>query len=110
MPILITCMWTAPLNVIRLRRSPYGTSMPGAGAVHHIRKRPEHLQQSAFYSITSSTRSVTFSNIFGLALYDREQRNVGPTERRQAAAPSGSQMAASDEGFEPSEPWRQPTI
>jgi hypothetical protein len=24
------------LNVIRLRRSPYGTSMPGAGAVHHI--------------------------------------------------------------------------
>ena len=26
-----------PLNVIRLQRSPYGTSMPGAGAVHHIR-------------------------------------------------------------------------
>jgi hypothetical protein len=26
-------------HVIRLRRSPYGTSMPGAGAVHHIRSR-----------------------------------------------------------------------
>ena len=24
-----------PLIVIRLRRSPYGTSMPGAGAVHN---------------------------------------------------------------------------
>jgi hypothetical protein len=24
-------------HVIRLRRSLYGTSMPGAGAVHHIR-------------------------------------------------------------------------
>src|SRR5215471_15147184 len=39
MPIVITCMWTAPpgpLIVLRFRRSPYGTSMPGAGAVHHI--------------------------------------------------------------------------
>jgi hypothetical protein len=25
-------------HVIRLRRSLYGTSMPGAGAVHHIKK------------------------------------------------------------------------
>jgi hypothetical protein len=25
--------------VIRLRRSLYGTSMPGAGAVHHIKSR-----------------------------------------------------------------------
>jgi hypothetical protein len=24
-------------HVIRLRRPPYGTSMPGAGAVHHIK-------------------------------------------------------------------------
>jgi hypothetical protein len=52
---------------------------------------------------------VTFGNIFGLALYDREQRNVGTPERRQVAAPSASSMAATDEGFEPSEPWRQPT-
>jgi hypothetical protein len=28
-----------PPHVIRLRRSPYGTSMPGAGAVHHIKTR-----------------------------------------------------------------------
>ena len=27
-----------PLIVIRLRRSPFGTSMPGAGAVHPIKK------------------------------------------------------------------------
>jgi recombination DNA repair RAD52 pathway protein len=47
---------------------------------------------------------VTFGNIFGLALYDREQRNVGTSERRHVAAPSGSQLAAIDEGFEPSEP------
>jgi hypothetical protein len=26
-------------HVIRLRRPPYGTSMPGAGAVHHIKSR-----------------------------------------------------------------------
>ncbi|HEX9323929.1 MAG TPA: hypothetical protein VF913_17695, partial [Xanthobacteraceae bacterium] len=26
-------------HVIRLRRSLYGTSMPGAGAVHHIKLR-----------------------------------------------------------------------
>jgi recombination DNA repair RAD52 pathway protein len=52
---------------------------------------------------------VTFGNIFGLALYDREQRNVGALERRQVSAPPGSQMAAIDEGFEPSEPRRQPT-
>jgi len=54
---------------------------------------------------------VTFGNIFGLALYDREQRNVGvgTPERRQVSATPGSQMAAIDEGFEPSEPRRQPT-
>src|SRR6516225_3023259 len=36
-------------HVIRLQRSLYGTSMPGAGAVHHIRS--SHYQS---YSITSS--------------------------------------------------------
>jgi hypothetical protein len=34
---------------------------------------------------------VIFGNIFGLALYEREQRNVG-TPKRHAAAPSGSQL------------------
>jgi len=52
---------------------------------------------------------VTFGNVFGLALYDREQRNVGTSVRRQVAAQSDSQMAAIDEGFEPSEPTRQTT-
>src|SRR5215510_9705483 len=41
---------------------------------------------------------VTFGNIFGLALYDREQRNVSTTERRHVTAPSVSAMAPIDEG------------
>ena len=52
---------------------------------------------------------VTFGNIFGLALYDREQRNVGAPERRQVAVQSQSGIAPIDEGFEPSEPRQQPT-
>src|SRR6478672_5556154 len=43
---------------------------------------------------------VTFGNIFGLALYDREQRNVGNPERRQLPESSVSPVAAIDEGFE----------
>src|SRR5215212_7356581 len=43
-PIVVICMWTAPLHVIRLNEPLYGTSMPGAGAVHHIRLcRCEHV-------------------------------------------------------------------
>jgi recombination DNA repair RAD52 pathway protein len=52
---------------------------------------------------------VTFGNIFGLALYDREQRNVAAPERRQVAALSKSVMAPIDEGFELSEPEGQPS-
>ena len=29
-------MWTAPLMRFVSNEPPYGTSMPGAGAVHHI--------------------------------------------------------------------------
>jgi hypothetical protein len=36
-----------PLNVIRLRRSSYGTSRPGAGAVHHINSRLMHCIEQA---------------------------------------------------------------
>jgi hypothetical protein len=32
-------------HVIRLRRSLYGTAMPGAGAVHRIRSRPSRCKK-----------------------------------------------------------------
>jgi len=51
---------------------------------------------------------VTFGNTFGLALYDRE-RNVGTPKQRQIPASTQSQLAAIDEGFEPSDPRRQTT-
>ena len=54
---------------------------------------------------------VTFGNIFGLALYDREQRNIGTPEvanhRRHVSAPSESPLAPIDEGFD--QPQRQST-
>jgi recombination DNA repair RAD52 pathway protein len=56
---------------------------------------------------------VTFGNIFGLALYDKEQRNVGTPEmashRRQVSAPTESPLAPIDEGFDQSQPQRQTT-
>jgi recombination DNA repair RAD52 pathway protein len=57
---------------------------------------------------------VTFGNIFGLALYDREQRNVGthvgaPDRSRIGAASAPPAMAPIDEGFEQSTPQRLPT-
>src|SRR5262245_12734264 len=56
---------------------------------------------------------VTFGNIFGLALYDREQMNagtpVGTRERPRIDAASAPSMAAIDEGFEQSEPQPRPT-
>src|SRR5262245_21521614 len=45
------------LNVIRLSRSPYGTSMPGAGAVHHIRFGLMQCGNMRGYSITSFARA-----------------------------------------------------
>ena len=52
---------------------------------------------------------VTFGNIFGLALYDREQRNVGTpevaTHRRQGSVPP---LAPIDEGFEVASHQSQP--
>src|SRR5215470_13607529 len=42
---------------------------------------------------------VTFGNIFGLALYDREHRNVA-TKHRHVTAPSVSAMPPIDEGFD----------
>jgi len=52
---------------------------------------------------------VTFGNIFGLALYGREQRNVGVPERRPVAAPSEAPLAPIDEGFDQLEPQRPTT-
>src|SRR5262245_26060667 len=42
------------LIVIRFRQSPYGTSMPRAGAVHHIksgRKQMQHCALTEFWSL-----------------------------------------------------------
>jgi DNA repair and recombination protein RAD52 len=50
---------------------------------------------------------VTFGNVFGLALYDKEQRNVGTPERPQIGAPDAKPMAPIDEGFDQSQPSRQ---
>ena len=43
---------------------------------------------------------VTFGNIFGLALYDKEQKGVGIPERRQIEQGRERPMAPIDEGFE----------
>jgi hypothetical protein len=52
---------------------------------------------------------VTFGNVFGLALYDREQKNVGTPERRQIAQGQDRPMAPIDEGFEGVQPPPQTT-
>jgi recombination DNA repair RAD52 pathway protein len=52
---------------------------------------------------------VTFGNIFGLALYDREQRNVSTPKRRDVTAPSVSAMVPIDEGFDVPQPRPQST-
>jgi DNA recombination protein Rad52 len=51
---------------------------------------------------------VTFGNIFGLALYDREQRNV-TTKHRNVTPPSVSATPPIDEGFDAPQPPPQPT-
>jgi recombination DNA repair RAD52 pathway protein len=52
---------------------------------------------------------VTFGNIFGLALYDKEHRHVGAPDRRQIEQGHQRPMAPIDEGFDQSQPERQPT-
>jgi recombination DNA repair RAD52 pathway protein len=51
---------------------------------------------------------VTFGNIFGLALYDREQRNVAP-KHRDVTAPSVPAIPPIEEGFDAPQPPPQPT-
>ena len=50
---------------------------------------------------------VTFGNVFGLALYDKAQRNVGKEPARLPAA-RGQVLAPIDEGFDQAAPERQP--
>jgi recombination DNA repair RAD52 pathway protein len=56
---------------------------------------------------------VTFGNVFGLALYDREMRNVETTDgarpRRQIEQGRDRPMAPIDEGFDQSQPERPTT-
>jgi recombination DNA repair RAD52 pathway protein len=56
---------------------------------------------------------VTFGNVFGLALYDKTQKNVGREQRRQIEQGHERPMAPIDEGFDQSQPevagHRQPT-
>ena len=56
---------------------------------------------------------VTFGNVFGLALYDKEQRNVGIPEvashRRQIEQGRDRPMAPIDEGFDQAQPERPTT-
>jgi recombination DNA repair RAD52 pathway protein len=49
---------------------------------------------------------VTFGNVFGLALYDKQQRNVGTpvAQQRQVVQSSQRPMAAIDEGFDEAAP------
>src|SRR5262249_19680432 len=49
---------------------------------------------------------VTFGSIFGLALYDREQRNVA-TKHRNITPPSAPAMPPIDEGFDAPQPPAQ---
>jgi hypothetical protein len=69
--------------------------------------------QKAAESDATKRAFVTFGNIFGLALYDREQRNVGTPDaashRRPISSPAERPMAPIDEGFDRSQPERLPT-
>jgi hypothetical protein len=51
----------------------------------------------------------TFGNVFGLALYDRQQRNVLTPERRQIEPGRERPMAPIEEGFEQSQAERPTT-
>src|SRR6185295_3450729 len=46
---------------------------------------------------------VTFGNVFGLALYDKQQRNVGKEPKRIEAGQERP-LAAIDQGFDQAEP------
>jgi recombination DNA repair RAD52 pathway protein len=84
----------------------------GCGAARGFAKTAgEAMEQAIKASETDATKRglVSFGSRFGLALYDREQRNVGKPERRQVLAPSGSPLAPIDEGFDQSQPQRPTT-
>jgi len=89
-------------KVVRERSGGHRGFGPTVGqAVEHCIKAAE----------TDATKRafVTFGNIIGLALYDREQRNVSTPKRRDVTAPSVSAMAPIDEGFDVPQPQPQPT-
>src|SRR5262249_29655592 len=46
---------TMPIQAAKSRPHPNGTSMPGAGVVHHINNCREHVQKGSTYWMTSVT-------------------------------------------------------
>ena len=80
-------------KVVRQRTGGHRGFGPTVGkAVEDARKASE----------TDATKRafVTFGNVFGLALYDREQRNVGKEPERQLPASRERAMAPIDQGFD----------
>ena len=72
-------------HVIRLRRSLYGTSMPGAGAVHHIKSRLTHCKKDR--------STVPFPGAPGHGSLSVQRLGGRPMRRRQFIAGLGSAAA-----------------
>jgi hypothetical protein len=62
-------------RVIRLRRPPYDTSMPGAGAVHHIKSRPPLVEPHVCFC---QLRTLNQSGHWQRRPFDRELRGQLP--------------------------------
>jgi recombination DNA repair RAD52 pathway protein len=86
----------------------------GCGAARGFAKTAGEAMEQAIKSAETDACKralVGFGARFGAALRDREQRNVGKPENRQAAGPSDRTVPAIDEGFDPPQPQIQrPTI
>jgi DNA repair and recombination protein RAD52 len=83
----------------------------GCGAARGFAKTAGEAMENALKAAETDALKralVTFGNAFGLALYDKEQRNVGTSNGRQTSAPETQPRAPIDEGFDRSQPSRKP--